>query len=48
MKTGQNVKINKETYLFLGFSDYKRKIALLTDKHGNKIEVFTENLTIKL
>ena len=46
IKTGQNVYFNNIQHLFLGYIDPKFKRAIITDKHGNKIEVWSENLTL--
>ncbi len=36
MKTGEIVFLNGVEYLFLGYSDYKRKWGVFADKYGNK------------
>lgn len=36
MKCGQLIVLHGITYMFLGYSDYKRKYGVLVDRHGNK------------
>jgi hypothetical protein len=38
-KSGQFVSLNNMMYLFLGYSDYKKKYCVLADKHGNKLKI---------
>lgn len=36
MKTGEYIEFDGVVYLFLGYSDYKRKWGVLADQYGNK------------
>lgn len=36
MKCGEILTLSGIHYMFLGYTDYKRKYGLLADKHGNK------------
>jgi hypothetical protein len=36
LKSGEYIKMYGHMYLFLGYSDYKRKYGVLADYHGNK------------
>ena len=43
IKTGQIIYFNNMQYLFLGYIDSKFKRAIIADKHGNKIDIWSEN-----
>jgi hypothetical protein len=44
-KCGQNVRLNEQTYLFLGYTDIDCKRGWIADKHGNGLEVQISNLS---
>lgn len=44
-KCGQNVRMNEQTYLFLGYIDNDCKRGIVADVHGNKVEVQISNLS---
>lgn len=46
IKSGQFIKYGELMYLFLGYCDYKRKLCLIADRHGNKTEVFANLVSI--
>lgn len=46
IKSGQRVLLEGITYLFLGYNDYKRNIGVIADEHGNKAQVFSEDLKL--
>jgi hypothetical protein len=35
MKCGQYIQLNGIRYMFLGYSDYKRRWGVIADIHGN-------------
>jgi len=35
MKTGEVINMHGQTYLFLGYSDYRKKWGVFADKYGN-------------
>jgi len=45
IKSGQYVYLSGLSYLFLGYSDYKRMRGIIADKHGNRVEVWVERLS---
>lgn len=45
--SGTFVKHKGLTYLFLGYIDYKMKRFMVADRYGNKIELWTEFVTVK-
>lgn len=45
LKTGEYIKFNGSTYLFLGYSEYKRNLGIIADSHGNKAVVHTSQLS---
>lgn len=45
-KSGQYITLHDQLYLVLGYSDYKRKILIVADKHGNTNEIY-ECISIK-
>jgi hypothetical protein len=48
LKTGTYVYLNGNQYLFLGYSDYKRKWLVIADTHGNKLTIHESDIyTIK-
>jgi hypothetical protein len=46
-KCGQNVRLNEQTYLFLGYTDNDCKRGIVADVHGNKVEIEISNLSKK-
>jgi hypothetical protein len=44
MKTGQQIRFNGIPYIFLGYTDYKRKWCCIADMHGNKATVYIGDL----
>jgi hypothetical protein len=46
-KCGQNVRMNEQTYLFLGYTDNDCKRGIVADKYGNKVEVEISKLSKK-
>jgi hypothetical protein len=46
LKNGQYVIKNNFVYMFLGYCDYRKKLCILSDRHGNKHQSFVEDISL--
>ena len=44
IKSGEDVLFGNMVYLFLGYSDYKRKWCVVADKYGNKVKIYSSQV----